>query len=112
MPAAPSHTPFADLRTKAINAREHGALGLIVVHGPRYHADEPVRAPARDGEGYMSSGLLAAFVSQQAADALLAGTGTTLAALQRSIDVLGWKATVVLLEPSESDKRKGGAGGA
>ena len=31
---------------------------------------------------------------------------TTLAALQRAIDVLGWKATVVLLEPSERDKPK------
>jgi hypothetical protein len=31
---------------------------------------------------------------------------TTLAALQRSIDVLGWKATVVLLEPSDRDKPK------
>ncbi len=80
------NTPFADLRTKAINAREHGALGLIVVNGPRHHAGEPVRTPARDGEGYMSSGLLAAFVSQDAADALVAGLGTTLAALQDSIE--------------------------
>jgi len=31
---------------------------------------------------------------------------TTLAALQRAIDVLGWKATVVLLEPSDRDKPK------
>jgi hypothetical protein len=33
---------------------------------------------------------------------------TTLAALQRAIDVLDWKATVVLLEPSDRDKPKGG----
>ena len=31
---------------------------------------------------------------------------TTLAALQRAIDVLDWKATVVLLEPSDRDKPK------
>ena len=80
------NTPFADLRTKAINAREHGALGLLVVNGPRFHAGEPPRAPARDGEGYMSSGLLGAWISQEAADALLAATGTTLAALQDSIE--------------------------
>ena len=80
------NTPFADLRTKAINAREHGALGLLVVNGPRFHAGEPPRAPARDGEGYMSSGLLGAWISQEAADALLASTGTTLAALQDSIE--------------------------
>jgi hypothetical protein len=36
---------------------------------------------------------------------------TTLAALQRAIDVLDWKATVVLLEPSDRDKRKGGTEG-
>ena len=36
---------------------------------------------------------------------------TTLAALQRAIDVLDWKATVVLLEPSDRDKRKDGAEG-
>lgn len=32
---------------------------------------------------------------------------TNLAALQRAIDVLGWSATVVLLEPSDRDKPKG-----
>lgn len=82
------NTPFADLRTKAINAREHGALGLLVVNGPRYHAGEPVRAPARDGEGYMSSGLLAAWISQEAADALLAPMGTDLARAQAALDSL------------------------
>src|SRR5262245_48147847 len=51
------NTPHAELRTKAIVAREHGALGLIVVNGPRYHAGEPLRKPRTDGAGYMSSGL-------------------------------------------------------
>jgi hypothetical protein len=37
------NTPFADLRTKAINAREHGAIGLLAVNGPRWHAGEPPR---------------------------------------------------------------------
>lgn len=80
------NTPFADLRTKAINAREHGALGLLVVNGPQFHAGEPVRAPAKDGEGYMTSGLLAAWISEPAADALLASAGTTLAAAQSAIE--------------------------
>jgi Zn-dependent M28 family amino/carboxypeptidase len=80
------NTPFADLRTKAINAREHGALGLLVVNGPRWHAGEPVRAPARDGEGYMSSGLLAAWISESAANALLASSGTDLARAQEAIE--------------------------
>ena len=59
------NTPFADLRTKAINAREHGALGMLVVNGPKWHAGEPVRGPARDGEAYMTSGLLAAWISEE-----------------------------------------------
>jgi hypothetical protein len=75
-------TPFADLRTKAINAREHGALGLLAVAGPRWRAGEPPRAPVRDGEGYMSSGLLAAWIAQSAADSLLAGSGLSLAKAQ------------------------------
>jgi Zn-dependent M28 family amino/carboxypeptidase len=80
------NTPFADLRTKAINAREHGALGLLVVNGPRWHAGEPPRAPARDGEGYMASGLLAAWISEPAANALLAPGGLDLATAQEAIE--------------------------
>ncbi len=80
------NTPFADLRTKAINAREHGALGLLVVNGPRDHAGEPVRSPSRDGEGYMTSGLLAAWIREDAADALLHANGVTLAAAQAAIE--------------------------
>ncbi|MCE9627627.1 MAG: M28 family peptidase, partial [Candidatus Eisenbacteria bacterium] len=80
------NTPFADLRTKAINAREHGALGLLVVNGPQHHAGEPVRAPSRDGEGYMTSGLLGAWIGEDAANALLAANGTTLAAAQAAIE--------------------------
>jgi len=80
------NTPFADLRTKAINAREHGAIGLVVVNGPRWHAGEPPRAPARDGEGYMTSGLLAAWVDENAANALLAPAGTDLLHAQAAIE--------------------------
>jgi hypothetical protein len=80
------NTPHAELRTKAINAREHGALGLIVVHGPQHHADEGPRRPRGEGAGYMSSGLLAVHVSGRVADSLLAGAGTTLAAAQQAIE--------------------------
>src|SRR5437667_11391115 len=58
------NTPHSELRTKAINAREHGALGLLVVEGPLHHAGEPLRGPRADGGGYMTSGLLAAPVSE------------------------------------------------
>ncbi len=80
------NTPHADLRTKAINAREHGALGLLVVHGPIHHADEPLRKPRSDGAGYMTSGLLAAAIGPEAAAALFAGSGTDLLTLQKAID--------------------------
>ncbi len=80
------NTPYADLRTKAINAREHGALGLLVVNGPKHHAGEPLRKPRGDGAGYMTSGLLAANVSERIADALLRGSGRTLAAAQDAIE--------------------------
>jgi len=80
------NTPFADLRTKAINAREHGALGMLVVNGPKWHAGEPVRAPAKDGEGYMTSGLLAAWIAEDVASALLAPAGLDLARAQAAIE--------------------------
>ena len=80
------NTPYADIRTKAINAREHGALGLLVANGPVFHAGEPLRKPKSDGSGYMTSGLIAAFVSERIADDLLRGTGLTLARAQSAID--------------------------
>jgi Zn-dependent M28 family amino/carboxypeptidase len=83
------NTPHAELRTKAINAREHGALGMLVVEGPLVHAGEPLRAPRGDGAGYMTSGLIAARISQPTADALLRSTGLSLAAAQRVIDAHG-----------------------
>jgi hypothetical protein len=83
------NTPFAELRTKAINAREHGALGLLVVNGPRWHAGEPVRRPRADGQGYMSSGLLAGWLADSLGEALMRRAGTSLIAAQRAIDSLG-----------------------
>jgi Zn-dependent M28 family amino/carboxypeptidase len=83
------NTPFADLHSKAINAREHGALGLLVVNGPRWHAGEPPRAPARDGEGYFSSGLLGAWIGEAAADALLRPAGLDLLHAQAAIESTG-----------------------
>jgi hypothetical protein len=81
------NTAYSELRTKAITAREHGALALLVVTGPRYRAesDDLVR-PAPDA-GYMSSGILAAHVKREVAEALLARSGWTLARLQEFIDV-------------------------
>src|SRR2546428_12173356 len=70
---------------KAIDAREHGALGLLVVNGPRYHSGEPLRRARSDGAGYMSSGLIAGSISEKVAAELLPA-GVRLEDLQRSID--------------------------
>ena len=80
------NTPYAELRTKAITAREHGALGLIVVNGPKWHAGEPLRKPRTEGAGYMSSGLLAATVSEYVADEMLVPAGMKLADAQKVIE--------------------------
>ena len=80
------NTPHAEVRTKAINAREHGALGLLVVNGPRHHAGEPLRKPRTEGAGYMTSGLLAGYVSEEVAASLLGLSGLDLATLQSGID--------------------------
>jgi aminopeptidase YwaD len=92
------NTAHAELRTKAINAREHGALGMLVVNGPAHHAGEPLRAPKADGGGYMTSGLLAAQISEAAAAALLESGKTTLATLQKAIDSHGQPHSLALPE--------------
>jgi hypothetical protein len=92
------NTAHAELRTKAINAREHGALGLLVVNGPRWHAGEPLPRPRADGQGYMSSGLLAARVSEEVADRLLRGSGRTLRDAQEAIERSGQPASFALAD--------------
>jgi hypothetical protein len=82
------NTHHAQLRTKAIAAREHGALGLLLVNGPRWHAGEPVRRPRKDGQGYMTSGLLAGWLADSLGEALMRRAGTTLLAAQGVIDSL------------------------
>jgi hypothetical protein len=92
------NTPHADLWTKAINAREHGALGLLVVDGPRYHLGEPLRAPRAEGAGYMTSGVVAARISAEVAAAMLHGLPTDLAGLQNAIDQSGAPHSMALPE--------------
>lgn len=92
------NTPYAELRTKAINAREHGALGLLVVNGPIHHSGEPIRKPRGDGAGYMTSGLIAGAVSERIADQWLRSADLSLVAAQGSIDGNGRPHTVALPE--------------
>src|SRR5206468_3685342 len=78
--------------------REHGALALLIANGPRHHAGEPLRKPKSTGAGYMTSGLLAAFVSDEVAAALLKPARLTLKTLQDSIDARGRPHSVALPE--------------
>src|SRR5439155_825544 len=72
--------------TTGVEAGKPCAFGALVVNGPRYHAGEPLPGPVRDGSGYMTSGLLAGLIAPEAAEALLAPVGLTLAGLQSTID--------------------------
>jgi len=92
-----ANTPYSEIRTKAINAREHGALALLVVNGPRHHGGEPLRKPKAEGSGYMSGGLLAALVGEDVVARLLP-PGVTLRALQDSIDTRTAPHSVALAE--------------
>lgn len=73
---------YTELRHKVINAREHGAAGIIVVTDP-HHPDEPPRPPRGTSAPW---GILAVGATRSAADALLAPSGRTLAGLQAEID--------------------------
>ena len=79
-------TLHSELRNKAINAREHGALGILVVTGPRYHEGEEELPALRADAAYMSAGLVGASVTRALVDSLLVRHGLTVRALQDSID--------------------------
>jgi aminopeptidase YwaD len=92
------NTPHAELRTKAIAARERGALGILVVNGPKHHAGEPLPRPRSDGGGYMTSGLIAARISEALAERLMQGSGRTLREAQEQIEEHGTPHSFALAE--------------
>jgi hypothetical protein len=59
---------------------------MVLVNGPRYHAGEPLRKPRTEGGGYMTSGLIAAQVGEEVAEAMLSPAGLTLASAQEAIE--------------------------
>jgi membrane-associated protease RseP (regulator of RpoE activity) len=88
-PASPFRRPdayhYTERTHKIINAREHGAAGILVVA----HPDAPAEAlPALAGLGQPWS-ILAAAVTSRAGDALLAPAGVTLAAATAAIERAG-----------------------
>jgi hypothetical protein len=76
---------YADLRYKAMAARQHGAKAMIVVTGPRSpNAGE--LAPMTFDTAIAGSGIVAVSVNGAAADAMFAAVGKKLDDVQKSLD--------------------------
>ncbi len=76
---------YADLRYKALAARQRGARALVVVTGPRSPNSGQV-VPMTFDTALAGSGIAAASVSDDVAAALFAGAATTLSATQQDLD--------------------------
>jgi len=76
---------YADLRYKAMAARQRGAKAMLVVTGPRSpNAGETI--PMTFDTALAGSGIVAASLSGHAAQALLSSTGKSLEAVQKELD--------------------------
>jgi hypothetical protein len=76
---------YADLRYKAMAARQHGARALIVVTGPRSpNAGE--LAPMTFDTALAGSGIVAVTITGDIADKMLANAGKKLEDVQKSLD--------------------------
>lgn len=76
---------YADLRYKAMAARQHGAKALLVVTGPRSpNAGETI--PMSFDTALAGSGIVAASVSGTVAERMLKAAGKTLEAVQKEFD--------------------------
>lgn len=90
-PSSPFRRPeayrYSEVRYKVLNAREHGARGVILVTNPLAHGDEPERLFAFRGITSVSqSGILAVNALRRVSETFLAGTGRSLRELQEAID--------------------------
>ncbi|MCY3969942.1 MAG: M20/M25/M40 family metallo-hydrolase [Acidobacteria bacterium] len=76
---------YSGLRYKALTAREAGAVGLLVLTGPRSpNAGETI--PMAFDTAAAGSGVAAASIGGEVANALFAGTGRELEEIQKSFD--------------------------
>lgn len=75
---------YTEIRYKIINAREHGARGILVVTDPNNHKGENLFA-LRGGRS-VSAGILALNVSREVAEKLVSPSGKSLSQLQKEID--------------------------
>ncbi len=78
----PEHVHYTELRHKILNAREHGAAGIIVVENPSRADDAP--RPIRGTTP--AWGLAAVSATRAVGEALLRPAGLTLAVLAAEID--------------------------
>jgi hypothetical protein len=78
---------YSEVRYKVLNAREHGAAGVLLATSPAAQGSGPEQLFAIRGITSVSqSGILAVNVLRRVSDALLAGTGRSLGDLQAAID--------------------------
>ena len=82
---SPDYSPYAALRTKANNAREHGAIGMILVDmDNRTNATELMSL--RSSLWRTGSSLVAAQIKRQAAESWFVAQGVSLKLLKEQID--------------------------
>jgi aminopeptidase YwaD len=77
---------FTPLRLKAANAREKGARALLVATGPATPDAKDELVPLRADASLSDSGLPAFSIKKAVAEALFAGSGTSLDVLQQALD--------------------------
>ena len=91
----PEYSMHSALRTKALNARDHGALGMILVDLHRTSAEQEL-LPIQSSLWRGGRSLVAAQVNRGVLEEALVRDGTSLAALKEKIDRTGKPASAAL----------------
>jgi peptidase M28-like protein/PDZ domain-containing protein/PA domain-containing protein len=79
-------TRYAEFIAKAVNARDRGAIALLVVNDPVNHPGEDKLVPFQSVSGPSNIGIPVLQVKQAVVNDWLKGSGKSLADLQKSID--------------------------
>lgn len=93
---SPNFSIHAALRTKAKNARDHGAVGMILIDMDDRLEDKPELISLRRSLRRSENGLVAAQIKRQAAEKWFAARGISLKNLKDKIDRAGKPASVEL----------------
>jgi hypothetical protein len=80
------HTPHESVISKAINAKNHGAIAIIVVNGKLPSGEEDVLPRFGDAEGPQDAGILCLQVKNSVADTWFRNRGKALSDVQRETD--------------------------